>query len=140
MRSTIKISLWLLRIAAIEQLISGILFWSGHAYTFVPLHMVVGSVVVLALWTIAVLALIARVRRGLAVFELAWGLALAAFGAQQAMILIGPMHWIVRVIHLLMAFSAMELGGKLGKAILGAAPAGAGESDADRAALAGGAS
>lgn len=114
--------IWLLRIAAIEQLISGVLFWSGHAYTFVPLHMAIGSITVIALWTIAVIALVQRVRRGVAVFEIVWGLALAAFGATQAAILIGSMHWIVRVVHLLMAISAMEVGGKLGQAVLAVLP------------------
>lgn len=118
MQTTIKVSLWLLRIAAIGQLLSGILFWTGRAYTYVPLHMAVGTLIVLTLWIIAVLAIALRVRRGLAVFELVWGLALATFGATQATLLIGPMHWIIRVIHLLMAFSAMQLGGRLGQDVL----------------------
>lgn len=118
MRTTITVSLRLLRVAAIVQLVSGVLFWTGHAFTFVPFHMLIGALVVLMLWTIAVLALVAGVRRPLAVFELFWGLALAVFGATQGLLLIGSLHWIIRVIHLLMAFSAMQLGGMLAKAVL----------------------
>jgi hypothetical protein len=123
MRATIPIIAWILRVAVGVQLVSGILFWTGHAYTYVPFHMAVGSVVVLCLWALAVFALVMRVRRGLAAFELMWALALAAFGSQQATLLIGSLHWIIRVIHLLMAFSAVALGNALSKTILGAVPA-----------------
>lgn len=129
MRTTTIISFWVIRITGIIQLILGILFWSGHAYTYVPVHMAIGSLLVLALWALAVVALIANVRRGLAAFELAWGLALAAFGAQQAMILIGPWHWVIRVVHLAMAISAMQLAGILAKGLFAALPKRARESE-----------
>ena len=122
MRPTVLALSWILRLAAVIQLLLGILFWTGHAYTYVPVHLAVGSALVLALWAIAVLALVAGVKRRLAVFELFWGLALPAFGVMQAGILIGPMHWMIRVIHLLMAISAVKLGESLGNTLLAAAP------------------
>lgn len=122
MRATAAISLWIVRVAGTLQLVLGALFWTGHAYTYVPVHIINGIVIVLTLWTVAVLALIARTRRGLAVFGLLWGLALPAFGIHQAALLIGPLHWIIRVIHLLMGLAAMALGGMLGQAILAAVP------------------
>ncbi|HEY4304702.1 MAG TPA: hypothetical protein VGM82_09555 [Gemmatimonadaceae bacterium] len=122
MRNTITAILWTLRVSAIVQLVSGILFWTGHAITFRPFHMVVGSLVVLGVWAIAVMALVTGVRRGLALFELVWGLALAVFGAQQMVLLIGSLHWIIRIVHIAMAFSTMELGGNLGKAIQATLP------------------
>jgi hypothetical protein len=118
MRATATISLWIVRVAGTLQLVLGALFWTGHACTFLPLHIISGAVIVLTLWTVAMLALIARTHRGLALFALLWGLALPAFGMRQATVLIGPMHWIVRVIHLLMGFAAMALAGTLGQAIL----------------------
>jgi hypothetical protein len=134
MRTITTVSFWIIRITGIIQLILGILFWTGHAYTYVPAHMAIGSLLVLALWAIAVVALVAKVRRGLAAFELIWGLALAVFGARQAMFLIGPLHWIVRVVHLAMALSAMQMGGILAKAIFAALPAAARESRREPAA------
>jgi hypothetical protein len=123
MRTTAAISLWIVRIAGTVQLVLGALFWTGHAYTLLPLHIVSGTVIVLTLWVVAVLALITGTHRGLAVFGLLWGLALPAFGMQQAAVLAGPMHWIVRVMHLLMGLAAMALAGTLGQAILAAVPA-----------------
>jgi hypothetical protein len=123
MRATVAISLWIVRVAGTLQLVLGALFWTGHAYTFLPLHIISGTVIVLTLWTVAVLALIARTHRGLAVFGLLWGVALPAFGMQQATMLVGSMHWIVRVFHLLMGLAAMALAGTLGQALLAAVPA-----------------
>jgi hypothetical protein len=122
MRATAAISLWIVRVAGTLQLLLGALFWTGHAYSFLPLHIVSGVVIVLTLWTVAVLALVARTRRGLALFGLVWGLALPAFGMVQATVLVGSMHWIVRVLHLIMGLAAMALAGMLGQAILAAVP------------------
>jgi hypothetical protein len=134
MPTTIKVLLWIIRAAGVVQIVLGILFWTGHAYTYVPVHIVVGSLLVIALWAMAVLALVAGARRGLAVFELMWALALAVFGIQQATILVGSLHWIVRVVHLLMAISAMELGDMLAKAIRATRSDGTRPSDAERVA------
>ena len=122
MRTTAAISLWIVRVAGTLQLVLGALFWTGHAYAFLPVHIISGAVIVLTLWTVAVLAIIAGTRRGLALFGLLWGLALPAFGMQQATMLVGSMHWIVRVLHLLMGLAAMALAGTLGQAILAAVP------------------
>ena len=122
MRTTAAISLWIVRVAGTLQLVLGALFWTGHAYSFLPLHIISGISIVLTLWTVAVLALVARTRRGLALFGLLWGLALPAFGMQQASMLAGSLHWIVRVLHLLMGLAAMALAGMLGQAILAAVP------------------
>lgn len=116
-----------MRVAGTLQLLLGALFWTGHAYSFLPLHILSGIVIVLTLWTVAALALVVRTRRGLALFGLLWGLALPAFGMVQAGLLTGPMHWIVRVLHLLMGLAAMALAAMLGQAILAAVPARAGE-------------
>ena len=133
MRATTNIGLWLVRVTGTLQLAFGALFWTGHAYRYVPLHIINGLVFVLTLWTVAVLALVARTHRRLAAFALFWGFALPAFGITQATVLIGPMHWIVRVVHFLMGFAAMAMGGMLGQAVLAAGPARGAESEPERA-------
>lgn len=129
MRIITNIILWIVRVAGTVQLVLGALFWMGHAYTFIPLHIINGVLIVLTLWTVAMLALVVRARRGLAVCALLWGLALPAFGLRHAAVLVGPMHWIVRVVHLLMGLFAMGLAGTLGNAILAAVPAQTRQSD-----------
>jgi hypothetical protein len=122
MRTTAAISLWIVRIAGMLQLVLGALFWTGHGYTLLPVHIVSGTLIVLTLWTVSVLALMTRTSRGLALFGLVWGLALPAFGFRQATMLVGSMHWIIRVVHLLMGLAAMAIAGTLGQAILAALP------------------
>jgi hypothetical protein len=122
MRTITDISLWIVRISGTLQLLLGALFWTGHAYDYLPVHIINGVVIVLTLWTVAVLALVTRTRRGLAVFGLFWGLALPAFGIGQATVLVGSMHWIVRVTHLLMGLAAMGIAGTLGQAVLAVVP------------------
>jgi hypothetical protein len=129
MRTITSISLWIVRISGTLQLLLGILFWTGHGYEYLPVHIINGSVIVLTLWTVAVLALVARTRRGLAVFGLLWGLVLPAFGMVQATVLVGSMHWIIRVTHLIMGLAAMGIAGTLGQAVLAALPARVGRSD-----------
>src|SRR4051812_40135400 len=118
MRTITAVSLKIVKIAAIVQLVLGIAFWTGHAYPLIPLHIVIGLALVLALSTISVLAFTARVRPPVAIFGLVWAVAMAAFGARQAMILIGPLHWMIRVIHLIMAIAAVRIGEMLAQGIL----------------------
>jgi hypothetical protein len=129
MRTITGINLWIVRVSGTIQLLLGILFWTGHAYQYLPVHIVNGLLIVLTLWTAAVLALVARTRRGLAVFGLLWGVALPAFGIEQAALLVGSMHWIVRVTHLAMGLTAMGVAGTLGQAVLATLPARARQSN-----------
>lgn len=118
MRATATLCIWIMRVAGTLQLLLGALFWTGHAYSFLPLHIVSGVVIVLTLWTVAVMALVVGTHRGLTLFGLLWGLALPAFGMVQASVLVGSMHWIIRVLHLVMGLVAMGVAGTLGQAIL----------------------
>jgi hypothetical protein len=133
MRTILNICLLIVRIAGLVQLVGGILFWAGYALTYIPLHMAVGSILVLALWTIAAAAFMTRTRRLFAVFVFVWGPALAAFGAMQSRVLIGPNHWVIRLVHLLMGVIAVGTGMALAKSVLASAPTGVSTSTLGRA-------
>jgi hypothetical protein len=75
--------------------------------------MMVGSLFVLGLWAIAGIALAARQSTALAIVAILWGALIAGFGATQQGILIGDLHWIVRVTHLVMAVAAMPVAERL---------------------------
>ena len=127
MRIVTLIILWTVRVAGIVQLTLGALFWAGTAISFIPLHIRIGYLIVLCLWTMATVALVTRVGGGLAIFALLWGIALPAVGLQQAMILVGPMHWIIRVIHLLMGLTALGLADRLAGRVLASTSAAEGK-------------
>jgi hypothetical protein len=122
MRKTTVITLGIVRVAGIAQLILGTLFWTGRASRFIPAHMAIGFLLVLGLWTLAVIALSTRRRRGLAAFALLWGAALPLFGMTHPAMLVGPQHWIIRVVHLLMGVVALALADRLARASLAASP------------------
>jgi hypothetical protein len=109
-----RVLLVLLRIGAAVQLVVGITLWTGHGYALRSFHMATGVVFVLLLWAIAGLALARRRRVGLALFALAWGLVIPAFGMAQQGLLIGDLHWIVRTLHLLIGLAAMPMAALLG--------------------------
>ncbi len=114
MRSTRSLLMALRALAAVLVII-GVGFWTGHWFGLRPVHMAVGTLFVLVFWSLAVIALRSRRATGLAVFALVWGALIAAFGASQQGLLIGDLHWIVRVTHLAMAVAAMPVAERLAR-------------------------
>lgn len=105
--------LMFMRLAMLLQVIVGIALWTGHLVSLVDLHRTIGVLFVLALWIIAIIALVQRQSPGLAVFGILWGLAVAGLGFMQQGILIGDLHWIIRVLHLAIGVAAMPIAEKL---------------------------
>ena len=109
------------------QVLLGLLLWAGVGLRWIPLHMFIGIVFVLALLTLAVRGLRLAASRGLGAFTVAWGILVVAFGMSQAQIMPGENHWIIRTLHLIVGLGAMGLAGALA-----ASMARAGRPGADR--------
>ena len=107
----ITISIMVLRLAVLLALILGILFWTGNALSLTFIHMILGFIVVISLWTIG---LAQGFTKGgsfvLALATFVLGLLLAIVGLYQTYWLTGSTHWIIQVIHLLLGLSAIGLG------------------------------
>jgi hypothetical protein len=95
----------------------GVLFWTGNAFDLIPMHMLVGLVIVLAMWVLAGLGVRAGVHLGLASAAFAWGILVVALGMTQTQILPGDFHWIVQVVHLGFGLAAMAFAEVLGRRI-----------------------
>ena len=105
-----KISSMLLRIFFVVNLVLGILFWSGNEPGgLVLLHMLVGIAFVALLWVVGTIAALRTGNIGLQVGTFAIGLIIAIVGLSQQQILVGPSHWVVRVVHLLLAVIGIGL-------------------------------
>ena len=87
----------------------GLLFWTGNADPLIPVHMLLGIALVLALWVLAVLAAVAGVNFGLVALAFVWGLIVAALGLTQTRLLPGDAHWLIQVLHLLVGITAIAL-------------------------------
>ena len=108
-----RILLVFMRAAMAVQVIVGIGFWTGHWTSLVNVHMAIGSLFVVALWVIAGIAA-AHGRPGrLVAFGFVWGVVVLALGMTQQSILVGDLHWIVRVLHLVVGIAAMPIAERL---------------------------
>jgi len=113
MRTAAKVVGMLVGISGLFQIALGVLFWTGRSQNLIPLHMLVGIVFVVSLWTVAALAIRAGAPRRLIALAFAWGALVLALGLTQAQLLPGPNHWIIRVVHLLIGVGAMGQSGGL---------------------------
>ena len=111
----------MVRITGLVQIVLGLLFWSGSALALVPVHMLVGLVLVLSLWTLAGLALAARAGVGLPIVALVGGLGVPLLGVMQDRLLPGDLHWMIRGLHLLVGLTAIVLAEALAARIGGRA-------------------
>ncbi len=103
-----RIASIVLRLGGTLALILGILFWSGTSLNLIPIHYAAGSsggALALDCWH--------RARRSLAVGVGRWRAArsllaclLIVVGMTQSSLLIGPFHWVIQVVHLLLGVLA----------------------------------
>jgi hypothetical protein len=117
MATLTAIAVWVLRLTGITQVGLGLLFWTNRALTLLPLHMAIGMVFVLALWTLSGLAARSGLRWWMVLAAVAWGAVVPAFGMLQTRLLHGPLHWVVEVTHLLIGIVAMVIGARLARFI-----------------------
>ena len=99
----------IIRIIGVIQLVLGIVFWTGNADFLVIGHIVLGSILVLALWVLAYQASRAGVSRWLVILAAIWGLVLPIWGLSQDKILPGSYNWITQVLHLLCGVGAVGM-------------------------------
>ena len=110
----VRIAVNIVRVGVIIQLISGILFWTGNADNFQIVHILIGILIVLSLWTLGIVQGIQGGSFGLALATFVVGFLLALVGLFQTRWLIGSNHWIIQVIHLLLGLSAIGLAEMIG--------------------------
>jgi len=108
----------LIRLTGLVQIVLGVLFWTGNARGLIPLHMLVGFVLVLSLWVMAALAARAGVQPGLVALAAVWGLVVPVLGLAQDRLLPGSAHWLIQVLHLLVGLAAIGQGEALAARIL----------------------
>ena len=119
MKTSTTVAQMTIRISGVILIILGILFWTGHALGLVSLHMLLGLILVLALWALAFIGARAGVGAGTVSLAIAWGIITIFFGIAQTSILTGSMHWVIQLLHLLVGLAAMGIGEGLAAKIKG---------------------
>lgn len=105
------------RLAGLILIILGILFWTGHADALVPVHTLVGILLVVALWGLSALASQAGVQPGIVGLAVLWGLVAIVLGLTQERLLTGNAHGVIQVLHLIIGLGAIGLAESLGARI-----------------------
>src|SRR5438067_12793495 len=85
----------------------GLLFWTGNALALIPIHMLLGILLVLSLWTLAVLAARTGEQPGFVGLGIAWGLIVPILGLTQDQLLPGAAHWTIKALHLVVGIAAI---------------------------------
>src|SRR5260370_16196880 len=101
---------WILRIAGLGALVLGLLFWFAQ-FNVINIHMLFGLTVALALLVISLMAVFSRGMRLMGAIGIVYALILPVFGLNQELLLIGSMHWLIQVAHMLVGIGALALAG-----------------------------
>jgi hypothetical protein len=115
MTMTATVAQWLVRITGVLLLILGLLLWTGDIpLSLIPVHILLGVVLVLALWLLAATATAQGVPIGMAVGIAILGLITLVFGMYQRSLVPGGAHWIIQGIHLILGMLTVASGEMLG--------------------------
>lgn len=106
---TLQVARIVVRVTFVVQLLLGIGLWTGRLDQVRPLHIAIGVLFVLGLWTVAAVAFAAGGNRALAAVIVLWGVVLAVFGLTQEGILDGGWHWTIQVLHLAVAMAGIGM-------------------------------
>jgi hypothetical protein len=107
--SSVLVTQIVARVIAVAQVALGIVVWTGHGDSLIPVHIAVGLLLVVDLWAAVVLGLRSGAPTGLAVLAVAWSVGMPVFGLVQANVLTGDIHIAVQVLHLVVGLAAVGL-------------------------------
>jgi hypothetical protein len=114
MRVVLTVAQMLVRITGVLLLILGLLIWVEGMRDLVFAHTILGLVLVISLWVLAVVAARLGAPVGLAAGVAVMGLIALALGMSQASLLPGPNHWLIQGLHLLVGMAAVGIAEALG--------------------------
>ncbi len=99
---------WLSRLIGACELTLGLVIWFVGVSS-VTLHILLGSALALILLIIGVIALPIKETRSLGVIGILYAAILPGFGMVQMSLLIGSLHWLVQLLHLLIGVGAIAV-------------------------------
>ena len=117
MATAMKVAQALLGLAGLALIGLGFGLWSGRALNFVPLHEQLGIFIVVELWVLAGIGAVYGVSRIRVAIAVVWGFVVIGFGFAQAGMMLGDLHWTIRILHLLVGLVALWQGAVIAKQI-----------------------
>jgi hypothetical protein len=105
LRNATAIALWTARGAAVVLLALGVYIWTSGADQLITVHVVVGVLLVLSLWTIAAIAASSGVSGVVVGVAVAWSFVAVLLGLTQDGLVTGEWHWTIQALHLVIAMA-----------------------------------
>jgi hypothetical protein len=105
LRSATAVALWTARGAALVLLALGVYIWAGGSDQLITVHVVVGVLLVLSLWTIAAIAAASGVSAVVIGFAVVWSFVAVLLGMSQEGLVTGDWHWTIQALHLVIAMA-----------------------------------
>jgi hypothetical protein len=107
MKSATTVFQMLVRLTGALQIVLGVFIWTGSADALIPVHILSGSVLALALLALAILGARAGVQPGIVALAIVWVAILPILGLTQERLLPSGAHWVIQVLHLLIGLGAI---------------------------------
>lgn len=101
------------------QVVLGVAFWAGGAVALIPLHMALGTALVLCLWALSGLGFASGIPVVLASAGFLWGALTVIYGMTQELVLAGTLHWMAQALHLAVGVGAVLLAVRIAYSIVG---------------------
>lgn len=110
----VHVILWTSRLAGLGATILGLLRWLNW-FSLLPLHIVFGFLVAFTLLVLSIILLFTKSMRLPGMLGMLFALVVPVLGTTQSTLLIGDIHWLIQVIHLLIGISAVATTQILGR-------------------------
>jgi hypothetical protein len=107
----IRIASVVLSFAGLLALILGLLVWTNRGLSLIQMHMLLGLLAVGALWVIGIGQAFSRGGSWvIAASALVIGAAMIVIGLNQSALMLGPFHWVIQLIHLVLGLLVIGMG------------------------------
>jgi hypothetical protein len=107
----IRIASVVLSFAGLLALILGLLVWTAGALNLIQMHMLLGLLAVGALWVIGIGQAFSKSGSWLiATCALVVGATMMILGLNQSALMLGPFHWVIQIIHLVLGLLVIGMG------------------------------
>ena len=106
-----------IRIIGVIELVLGFVFWLGYAESLIIVHILLGSLLTLALFGLVFQAYRAGIARWLVAVSAVWAIGLPLWGLAQGRIFPEAYIMIAQILHVLCAIGAIGLAEILGAQI-----------------------
>ncbi|GHO93975.1 hypothetical protein KSF_040230 [Reticulibacter mediterranei] len=105
--TAVRIINWIARITGIITLLLGLTFWVTSINSIPGIHMLVGITFTLSFLILSIIMVFSSGVRLLGVIGIVYALIIPVFGVIQAGLLVGDLHWLIRLAHMLVGIGAM---------------------------------